>query len=282
MRGLRWLGRRGAGAGRRLPRPGGRRRVLPGPRVWIGVFAGLIAYAGFLIAQWPASHAWEQAQRHLQIPPGVEVGGLQGTVWEGRAVNLEVQGFAVESFSWRVPFRPLLRGRLVVEIDASLDGGFVEGRATAWADGVRVDGASGRVPARRVEEVVAGFSPRPPQLEGSIAFSVERLEAGFDGWPRALDGRIAWHDAAVTVDYRAELGGVTSTLGIDGDGVLFGRLGDTGGPLALDGEWRLRPDGSYTLDTRAETRSGADEVLVQTLAMLGNRVSLEGQTAAAW
>ena len=256
---------------------GGVRVARPGWRFWVMGLAGLAAYAVFLVLHWPVAHAWEQIQRHGALPPGIEVGGLEGTVWRGRAVALDVQGFAVERLSWQVAGWPLLLGRLEVTGEASLEDGFMEGAAVVSRHGVGVDTFSGRVPARRLEPVAAGFSPRPPRLEGSIAFSVARLEMDRGGAVRALDGRVAWHDAVVTVDARAELGGMTSTLGVDGGGTVVGRLGDTGGPLVLDGEWRLTPDGRYVLDARADTRPEAEAVLAQTLALFGHRISVEGR-----
>ena len=252
------------------------RMKVPGRRLGAGFWGllalGLVSYAGLLLAQWPASHAWSMAQRHLALPAELHVGPLEGTVWEGRATSISGAGIRADHLAWELRPTSLLAGRAVVDVRAGLDDGHAEGTITARTGEVAIDGLAGRLPARNLGPAASELSGEAVRLDGTITFAIERLRASYPPAPEliTLEGRAGWHEAAVTVDHRVELGGVTTTLASEG-GAATGMLDDTGGPLALDGTWRLAPDGAYTMEALVDTRAGAASALEQTLEMAGPR-----------
>ncbi len=253
----------------RLPvqRPPSRRRW----RVAATTALGLIAYLGFLVAKWPASHAWGLAEPYLPLPEALEVGALEGTVWQGRAAAVGTEQLQARRVEWELQRLPLLTGRALVAWEAALADGYAKARTVATLSRLAVEDAQGRLPAAPWSAIVARLAgDRAAALEGNLNFAVERMALDRDGQLHELDGRLAWHDAAVTVDERVELGGLTSTLAAE-DGAAVGRLGDTGGPLALSGQWRLEPDGSYEVDAVTDTRQGAPDILTRSLEMAGAR-----------
>src|SRR5512134_514176 len=65
--------------------------------------AGFAAFLVFLIAMVPA------AQLAQRLPAGVELGGVAGTIWSGRARTLTVQGHPLGAIDWSCrPWRLVL------------------------------------------------------------------------------------------------------------------------------------------------------------------------------
>jgi len=247
----------------------GRRYRLPGRRFWGFAVLGVAAYLIFLVANWPAAHAWMLAERHLGVPDDVQVGGVDGTVWDGRGIQVGTRDLQAERIRWRVRPMALLTGRLEVTVEGVMGDGFAEGRATLTPGGLSLRGLNGQVPAAPWSRVASRFG-EDVLLGGTFAFAIDALEVDREGRLEQLDGRLAWHDASVTVDEHVELGGLTSQLRAE-DGALLGELGDTGGPLALGGTWRLDPTGAYELDAVMDTREGAAQILTRSLEMAGPR-----------
>lgn len=253
-----------------IRKSGGRCPWLPGRRFWGFALLGGMAYLAFIVANWPAAHAWMLAERHLGVPDDVQVGGVDGTVWDGRGIQVGTRDLQAERIRWRVRPMALLTGRLEVTVEGAMGDGFAEGRAILTPDGLRLHGFNGQVPAAPWSRVAARFGEEV-LLGGTFAFAIERLELDPEGRLQQADGRLAWHDAAVTVDEHVELGGLTSQLRAE-DGALLGELGDTGGPLALSGVWWLDPAGaSYELDAVVDTREGAADILTRNIEMAGPR-----------
>ncbi|WP_041595199.1 type II secretion system protein N [Halorhodospira halophila] len=230
---------------------------------------GLGAYCAFLLAHWPAAHAWSLAERYLSVPPEVQVGTLDGTVWDGQGIQVGTTDLQAEQIRWRVRPAALLTGRLEATIEASMGDGFAEGRATLAAGGLSLRDVHGRFPAAPWSRLAAQFGEEV-LLAGTFAFAIDTLRVDRGGRLQQVDGRLAWHDAAVTVDEYVELGGLTTQLRAE-DGALVGELGDTGGPLQLGGGWRLDPAGSYELDAVVDTRDGAADILTRSIEMAGPR-----------
>lgn len=242
---------------------------------WLGL--GLLFYLVFLLARWPASHAWQQIEARGILPPRVQVDTVAGTIWHGELQQLTVAGMTINRLRWQVRFGALFGGRLGVDLDATTEGGFLRGRVHLSPVQLGAENISGRLPARRLEPIIARYSPMPTQLDGQLALAVENLAVGHDGAVKQLDARIAWQEGRVEADNTVfELGGLISDLRAN-DGVIHGKLSDDGGPLALDGQWQLRPDGHYRLDARPVAREQASDSLRNALAPLGNRLQLEGR-----
>ncbi|MFP4610362.1 MAG: type II secretion system protein N [Thiohalophilus sp.] len=242
---------------------------------WLGL--GLLFYLLFLLARWPANHAWQQIDDRGMLPPRLEVNTVAGTIWHGELRRLNVAGTEINRVRWQVRFGTLLRGRLGVDIDAASEGGFLRGRVHLSPTRLGAENISGRLPAKRLEPIIARYSPMPTQVAGQLALAVEKLAMDHDGAIEDLDGRLAWHDGSVTVDNTVfKVGGLMSRFQAN-DGVIHGELDDDGGPLALDGQWQLRPDGRYRLDARPRARDQASDALRNALAPLDDRVQLEGR-----
>ena len=281
---MRRLDRLGGG-GRRQPGSavdGQRRGRLLGWRLWLMLLIGIFAYFTFLVAGMPAAVAWDIAQRHITIPQQIKVGTLAGTIWSGRAMGVGTAQLQAEQIDWRVHPGEFLRGQLGVDVEGRMAGGFAQGRVELTRDGLYVSSLNGRFPAAPWGPIAAELGGQKVALEGTFRFAIDKLEIGYAGAIHHADGRLAWHDAGVTVDHYARLGGITTTL-TKTDGGLAGELGDTGGPLILAGNWWLDlASGRYEVDALVDTRDEAADILTRSLEMAGPRrddgihIGLEG------
>lgn len=75
--------------------------------------AGLLLYLALLIAKLPAI----QVLGRMPLE-GINLQGVQGTIWQGTAHSLGVQGWRVNQLTWQLEFWPLLLGDIAVTLDA--------------------------------------------------------------------------------------------------------------------------------------------------------------------
>ncbi|MCV2885810.1 type II secretion system protein N [Aestuariibacter sp. AA17] len=74
----------------------------------------VLAYLFFLVANLPAN----QILGRIKQNPSVALYGVSGTLWEGHANTLVVQGLPIDDVSWDISVWKLLIGKLSIDIDA--------------------------------------------------------------------------------------------------------------------------------------------------------------------
>ena len=244
-----------------------RHRPIPesGPLKWwkvlLSSLAALLLAAALLVwfapVRWLAP--WLDARLH-----GVELRGLSGSVWDGRADALVLaDGTGLGRLRWTVSRRALL-GRLQGRVDLAgpmLDarGDFLRaGDTLRWRD-VRLRLALDRL----VPPPVTPFGRPRGELRGTLAELVLR-----GGWPLSMDGQLRWTDATIDDPEGAvPLGDLAATVTAR-EGVIRARLQDDGhGPLRLDGHLQASPLG-WRLQAVLAPR-GDQPALARWLARLG-------------
>ncbi len=86
-------------------------RIGPGKLVALSLLF-LLAYGVALAVYLPAGWAWRWAGQSVQLPPGLQVRELAGTVWQGKAL-VDYQRLPLE-LDWRVRPSAIIHGRLPV------------------------------------------------------------------------------------------------------------------------------------------------------------------------
>ncbi|MBU6247085.1 MAG: type II secretion system protein N [Xanthomonadaceae bacterium] len=249
-----------------------RHRPIPesGPLKWWNVLLSSLAalllaailLAWFAPVRWLAP--WLDARLH-----GIELRGLSGSVWDGRADALVLaDGTELGRLHWTVSRRALL-GRLQGHIALTgpmLDaaGDFLRaGDTLRWHD-VRLRFALDRL----VPPPVTPFGRPRGELRGTLAEIVLR-----GGWPLSMDGQLRWTGAAIDDPEGTVALGDLAAIVTAREGVIQARLQDDGrGPLRLDGHlqasplgWRLQaalaPRGDQPALARWLTRLGPPDAL---------------------
>jgi len=229
---------------------------------WIRfLLLGTIAYAVFLVVTFPAAHAYRLIHNQLS---GVQLAGIDGTVWSGSAQVLKTDTLRLQKVDWEIRFLPLLLGRLELKLDSrdkELRFSTYAGRTLGGM--VYIRGLQGQAPVATLQAMTP-YSV--PALQGELIF--DDLEIALtDGKFVKGTGVILWKSAVATVGSPLELGGFSLELKTEAKDIT-GVLKDTGGPLQAEGMLKLAPEGSYQFRGRFTPRDGNSE-LARNLRMLG-------------
>lgn len=231
-----------------------------------GLFA-LLAYAVAMLFTLPAGMAYSWATPYLkEVAPQVQVGALGGTVWDGRAGDLVIDGRRVGAVQWTLSPWPLLWGEFDLTWHLTEGTGYLDGAAQADAAGnIRFDGLEGRFPATELMR----FAPpgTPVAVSGELALNVPTLAVA-EQHPQTGRGTVVWSQARVVAPQDVALGDLKLAFTVEA-GQLQGQISDAGGPLEAQGQLSLAPDGGYRVDMTLRPRASADEPLRQALKLMG-------------
>ena len=113
------------------------------------VAVGAILLLLFLLMLWPARVAvgW-------LLPENVALSGLRGTVWQGTATQLNIDGHPIGALSWDARLFSLLGGRPRWQIELSRASGFRPGRGGGHHRRLGYRCRSHRVPARSTASLI--------------------------------------------------------------------------------------------------------------------------------
>ncbi len=97
------------------------------------------------------------------------------------------------------------------------------------------------------------------QLLGRIDIDIAQLRVQ-GAWPTAAQGEIRWRNAAVAGAAQASFGDLQARFASAADGSIAGTAHDLGGPLQLDGTFKMDA-GGYDAQARLAARDGNAQVL---------------------
>lgn len=243
------------------------RKEAPGRRATRLVLLGFCAFVLFALLTLPARVAlgWF-------APTQARFEGVSGTLWHGRAENLQWQAVRLGRVEWRLHPAALLIARLRADLTLTRTDGFA--RATVAAD------RQGRL---HFTDLTASLplsalsaTPLTGGWSGTLNFKFADLRLD-RGWPIQAAGRL---DAVALTGSMSGSAGRPVRLG--SYQVEFtpaadsapqtppaGTLVDTGGPLQVAGSVRLQADRSYVIEGLVAPRPEASAEIIQALQFLG-------------
>jgi len=229
------------------------------------IIAGGVSLLLFLLLSPPA---WILAS--IANTMGVQLGSVSGTLWQGKARTINIQGVVLRETEWEIAPLTLLIGKLSMDIRSDLPGGFASGHFSLSAGGTLA--VSNLEMATDIEPFSKALNL--PTAVGKVSARIDYLEVS-DGWFRSLVGtaRIGnfvlvprqGTQSAVTVGMEA----LFNVEEISEDKTLTGTVKDIDGPFEVDAELFLAPPASYELKGRIAARPGAPQNLSQGLNLLG-------------
>lgn len=243
-----------------MKEPSGRRAI---PLVLLGIGA----FVSFALLTLPARVAlgW-------LAPTQARLEGVSGTLWRGRAENLQWQEVRLGRVEWQLHPAALLGARLRADLTLNRVDGFA--RATV---------ATGRNGRLRFTDLTASLpldalsaTPLAGGWSGTLNFKFADLLLD-RGWPIQAAGRL---DAVAIngpmggpVGRPVNLGSYqidfTLAEGSARETPLAGALIDTGGPLQVAGSVQLLADRSYVIEGLVALRPEASPDIVHALQFLG-------------
>jgi hypothetical protein len=214
----------------------------------------LLVIAGVVAATCPAEYAYRLVADRLGV---VSLAGISGSIWEGHATRTQVFGQDLGALGWRLEAAPLLSREVMAHID--LSGGEVTatGLVHRTADGtINVRDATFHMPA----SMAAPALDIPAlQLLGNVDGTLTQAQlhgAGVSG----ASGNLRWNNAAVAGAAQAQLGDLEATFSSTPDGGIAGVAHDLGGPLQLNGTFKVAID-SFDVDANLSARDGNAQVI---------------------
>jgi general secretion pathway protein N len=236
-------------------------------RRWQWWALGAAAYVIILLALFPAQVAYRFAPQ-TQL---VQLGGIEGTLWSGRAAIVSVAGLRLRELRWELSPWGLLLGRLRGDLDARLEEGFIDTRFDISPATVRlIDLNAGTALTTLANTEILGYLNG---MSGQASLALERLVLR-DGWIADVRGQLRVAGLAVP-PLLPTLGSAVIALGNyevqlssgDADTVLA-QFKDAGGPLGVSGTLTLNARREYRLDGRIQARPEAAPELLQGIELM--------------
>ena len=211
-----------------------------------------------LIASFPArlAYTWFAPQSIQLVEP-------QGTVWNGSARQLIIQGTGVTDLSWNMAFWPLLTGDINLLLTARPGGGLLSAETTFGSDG-----------ALQVSELRASFPVETLQgliplvgVSGSINVNLDSLSIR-GGRLEALRGTVLISDLKAGFISNDNLGSYLIEANSTDTGILAS-VEDREAVLDVAGTITLSSAGDYQFVGQIAETAATPAALRSQLAMLG-------------
>lgn len=187
----------------------------------------------------------------------LQLAGVSGTVWQGRASAAAAFGTPLGAMDWDVQKTPLLLRRVVAHV--RLSGGALElqGNLTRDADGsVLVQQLDFALPA---ETAAPALDIPSLKLHGRIEGRVDDARLA-NGWVGGARGTARWRDAAVSGEAEARLGELLAEFASQPDGSIAGTVRDDGASqLEVAGQFVIS-SGQFSATARLVARNGDPQV----------------------
>jgi len=205
------------------------------------------------------------------LPPDVVCDDASGTIWHGTCGQFRSQGVVIAGLSWKLHPLPLLGMKLSADL-SSIDpnaGGSASIEATRSGD-VSITSVHATLP------LAAGALVLPPGASVTVMLALPSAKV-HDSHLVAIEG---------TVDLRQlHIANPSSDLGSyelqfappDSDSNITGQLRDLDGPLAVNGQLHLQPDGAYEIGGTVAARATAGEDLNRALQLFLGPADAQGQ-----
>jgi len=159
----------------------------------------------------------------------------RGTVWNGAASGVTLNGEALGEVAWTLSPWAALRSRIDAQVRVEGPQGAGTGRVRRHRDSVWINAVAADLPASVLAPLLAHEGLVP---QGRLALELDEFTLR-GGLPQSASGRLRWTDARVAGVARAELGELHAEFSSGGEGRLDGVLSDAGGPLGLEGRFHV-------------------------------------------
>ena len=237
------------------------------------VIIGLVTFVVGLVVLFPARLAYQWF-----APPGVEIAGIDGSIWRGSADAAQTGGLYVQDLNWRMQPLKILTGRIGFGIEANPPSGFLQANVALGAGG-----------ATDVSDLTASLSldslqqfVRMPGLAGTMNIRFDRLSLR-DGLPVSANGTVEIANLRAPMVHRAPIGGFRAEFFTQEAGVVAS-VEDTDASIDLAGSLTIAADRSYEFVGLVAPKENTPAQLVEQMRFLGTanergqyELRLEGQ-----
>jgi general secretion pathway protein N len=177
----------------------------------------LVVYFVFLIVKLPAV----QVLSLIQLPKGVSVSGVSGTIWNGYSQRIQVNGLPISKVNWSLSVFPLLVGEISADIEAGnirdIDEISANGYVSFAGQRLQVENLLAYIPTN----LVISLLPLPIPVKADGRFKVELEEMDYEVGCQKLTGKGQWLNANFTSTTGIiDLGNFNAELGCENSNVI--------------------------------------------------------------
>ena len=172
-------------------------------------------------------------------PAEVAIGGIEGSVWRGKANEAAFNGIYVRDVEWRLNVLQLFTGKLSYSIEATPVSGFLESDISVGFSGMlTMTDLTAALPLDLLADAI-----NVPGLQGNVSLVFDRVEV-VDGLATAADGTAQIADLKIPIFGRDSLGGYKVEFFTQDNGITAS-IEDTDGVLDMAGSLQLNADRSF-------------------------------------
>lgn len=222
------------------------------------ILAGFAVFFLVLLVTFPARVAYR-----LFAPPALQMSGITGSVWNGRAAEALAADAYLTDVRWRLKPDSLLSGNVTYAAQARPVGGSLATDVSASTDGsITLTGLTASVP---LDLVLPQFQAQG--IGGDLMVVLDRLVIT-DGTPADISGTVTVVNLFVPILSAGVLGDYQLHFESSPEGITA-TLAALEGLLDISGTLTLRPDGEYRVDGLVRARPEAPPSVESRLASLG-------------
>lgn len=220
---------------------------------------GLLTFVAGTVLLFPARVAYQWF-----VPDGIQLGGIEGSIWSGSAREMSGGGIYLRDVHWRLHPLRLFTGKLGIGIEASPGSGIIEADLALGPGGnISVANLNGSASLRAFADVL-----RMPGLAGDVSLQFEELELQ-DGLPVAVVGTAAVDSLVAPLVDAASIGNYRMEFFTTADGVVAS-VEDSNGAFDLAGSLTISADRSYVFLGKVGATERTSEKLRRQLRILGS------------
>jgi len=208
----------------------------------------------------------QQVLARAKLPASVQLGGVDGSLLQGRAETVTVNQFALHGVRYR--FKPACLPLLKVCYLIDYDQGQLQVGYDLLNGDTELDRSHVEYP---VAELLKRFpASLPVKPSGSLQLEIDELSLQQDVLA-AVSGRLVWRNLGVRQDdvqidigdYQVDFSG--------NPGQYDFTFSDLDAALDVSGDGRISADGQYTVDVRVAAESAVDPKVRTLLELIGKR-----------
>lgn len=228
------------------------------------VLIGLLSFVGFVVVSAPVATIWP---RIAARQPTLNLSGLSGTLFDGSASAVSVQGRMVaRPLHWTFSPLSLLAARLGFHVDGALDGLRFDGKVARTLGGeIAVDAMQGTGSLKGLLNLTGDtFLP----VDGDVVISIDSLRLA-NNFPKQLAGELRIGNVRWSLTKEPQLlGDFAIAIATEAD-VIVARVSPTAGPLDVGGEIRVMADRNYEVDLKVKAKPEATPAIQNLVRTLG-------------
>ncbi len=228
--------------------------------MWRLLALGVAAFACFIVATLPATLITDR------LPTAIAMQGVQGSLWNGRAAQAQVNGMDLGQLQWKLHPLALFTGRIAADIDLRGASDAISATVAAGSEGqIDVANLRGNLPLSLFPR-----SALPGGWSGQLNVDLAKLRL-LNGWPMDAVGTLQVSNLTGPTQQPKKLGDfrVVFPAAADSSAALTGKLESLSGPLDAAGTLKFNRDRSYVIDGQVAARPNAPPEVINALQYLG-------------